>query len=459
MKRGYDNMIGINEEKVKKIDRFITERMVDDKIPGLSLAIIDKDGIRYAQGYGSRRLKNNLPATVDTLYGIGSCTKSIAALAILQLVEKGVMGLDDLVSDHLPVDFGTNDVTVHHLLTHSSGMPSLAVSELLIDRLIEMDERGAPMGGLEDFYRHMNEATGEIAAEPGERFFYFNSGYSLIGELVRKMSGLPFEEYVRKNILSPLKMDRSSFKKERFEKDEDVMTPYFMKIDGPEPTAIPLRELGYAPGGLMSSVKEMANYLMMNINGGYFEEELLLESELLEKMHSPHIDRPNGAYGYGWSVEEFMGKKFVGHGGSIAVSTAYIGFNDEYGVAILVNTAPSTSPKEMAKACLSIALGRDWKEDVPYFKRQERMDRLIGEYHSYRGLKKAKIESMGGVLKLTFLERLEQQTLILIPQDDMVEEHLFYALMADGTREPVEFVVEDEEVDLYIGRWRLHKKS
>ncbi len=449
----------LDEEKVKKIDRFISEWMVEDSIPGVSLALVGKEGVEYTQGYGSRQLKRNLPATTDTLYGIGSCTKSFAATAVMQLVERGAISTEDLISDHLPVYFDDKKVTIHHLLTHSSGMPSLAVSELLIDRLIDMDERGAPMGGLDDFYRHLNNATDEMAGGPGERFFYFNSGYTLLGELVRKLSGIPFERYVEKNILKPLGMNRSTFEESVFEKDADVMTPYFMEEDGPRPTPIPLRELGYAPGGLMSSVQELTSYIMMNMNKGQFGEKRILGKDLIQKMQEPHIQRPNEAYGYGWSVDEFMGKKFVGHGGSIAVSTAYIGFTPTSGVAILVNTAPATSPKQVAKACLSMAEGRDHKEHVPYFKRRERMDKLIGEYRSYKGLKKAKVEALGGVLKLTFLERLEKQILVLIPENELIEDNRFFAVLGDGTKEPVEFHLGQDEVDLYIGRWRLHKEN
>ena len=445
------------KERVDRIDRMIIDCMVEDKIPGLSLAIIDKDGIVYSQGYGSRQLKENLPSTPDTLYGIGSCSKSFAALAVMQLVEKKALDLDHRISEYLPVDFGDQRVTVHNLLTHSSGMPSLAVSELLIDRLIGMDERGTPMGSPEDFYRHMNGAVDEIAANPGERFFYFNSGYTLLGELVKEVSGMPFEKYVKNNILDPLYMERSTYLKEEFEEDPDVMTPYFMDDEGPRPTSIPLRELGYAPGGLMSSVNELSNYLMMLLNEGEFKGEKLLDSDLLECMCKPHIERPTGAYGYGWSVEEFMGDKFVGHGGSIAVSTAYIGFTPEIAIALLVNTAPSTSPQQLAKACLSIIKGRDHMEDLPYFERREMFKRLTGEYHSYRGLKKARVEQVGGLLKLTFLERLEKETYMLIPEHKLLKDFDFYTLLVDGTKEPVEFDVNDNSVDLYIGRWRLHK--
>ncbi len=444
----------MKQDRSRKIDELVTRTMVEEKIPGISLSVVDKEGIVYSRGYGSRRLEGNLPATPDTLYGIGSCSKSFAALAVMQLVERGKVDTHDLISDHLPVDFGSREVTVHHLLTHSSGMPSLAVSELLIDRLIGMDERGTPMGSLEDFYQHLNGAVDEMR-EPGELFFYFNSGYTLLGELVSTLSGMPFEVFVKKNILEPLNMERSTFLEEEYEVDPDVMTPYFMDEDSPKPTPIPLRELGYAPGGLMSSVRELSSYIMMNMNG----DERLLDRDLLEKMHMPYVKRPGGAYGYGWSVEEFMGHKFVGHGGSIAVSTAYVGFTPTAGIALLINTAGATSPQFLAKACLSLAEGRDHMEDVPYYTRRERMKQLTGEYHSYRGLKKARVEPLGALLKLTFLERLEKETYALVPEHKLLEGYRFHAITGDGTRIPVEFDVDERRVDLYIDRWRLHKTA
>ncbi|MBS3816543.1 MAG: serine hydrolase [Candidatus Thermoplasmatota archaeon] len=440
----------------ENLEDFIADWMSENKVPGMSVAVIKKDDWRYTKGFGARDLSSNEPVTPNTLFGMASITKSFTALAVMRLVERGELSLDDRAEKYVPIDWD-NEVTIHHLLTHSSGMPSLGMSEALIDRLIGMDERGLPLSDLDDFYTHLNSARDEIAAEPGEEFFYFNSGYALLGQIIEKVSGKPYPEFIKDEIFEPLEMKRSRFDYD--EEAKDMMTPYFMGEDGPEETPYPLREIGHPGGGLLSSAEELANYLEMNINGGEFKGEQLVDPELLEKAHEGHITREVGDYGYGWAVKEFNGEKFVGHGGSIAVSGGFIGFVRDFGVAVCGNTIPGSSYEELAKWIIKTVKGEDGNE-LTYFKRKERLDRLTGTYESYRGIKEMEIEKVSTLLKLTVKERLEEEELILIPKDKAVEDFEFYYLDGNGEKNRVRFEVrEDGEIDLFIGRWRLHKKD
>jgi len=437
----------------KRIEDFIAQWMTDNKVPGLSLSIVKGDEILYAHGFGARDLNDNLPATEDTLYGMASVTKSFTGLAVLKLVERGELSLDDKITDHVPIEWD-NNVTIHDLLTHSSGMPSLGVSEALIDRLIGMEERGLPLSDIDDFYVHMNGAKDEIAAEPGEEFFYFNSGYALLGQIIEKVSGKTYPEFVKEVVFEPLEMSRSRFD---YDEDEgDIMTPYFMGEDGPEKTPYPLRELGHPGGGLLSSASELANYLIMNLNGGEFKGETVIDPELLKTAHEPHIKRETGDYGYGWAVKELDGEPFIGHSGSIAVSGGFIGFVDDLGVAVASNTIPGSSFEEVGKWVLMTVKGKDGDE-LTYFKRKERMKKLTGMYESYRGVKKMEIEPEGSLLKLTVKERLEQDQVVLIPEEKDLSGYEFYYLDGNGEKNKVRFDVSDDGIDLYIGRWRMHK--
>lgn len=443
----------LDPEKRERLEDFISEQIADNNIPGISIAVVEEDQIKYAKGFGARDLKENLPATKDTLYGVASITKSFTAAAVMKLVEKDSLELDEPISKYLPVEWA-DDVAVHHLLTHSSGMPSLGVSEALIDRLIDMDERGISLSSLDDFYIHLNSAEEEIAAEPGKRFFYFNSGYALLGQIIEEITGTSYPEFVEKNILKPLDMNRSRFE---YEEKGDMMTPYFMEEGQPKQTPYPLREIGHPGGGLLSSVSELANYLIMNMNEGRFEGEQILQSSSLEIIHKGHIEREVEKYGYGWSIDEFLGNKLIGHGGSIAVSGGYVGFTVEFGVAVTCNTIPSVSLKEIGKWILALMMDRN-PDDNTYFIRKERMDKVTGEYESYRGIKKSVIEKESGQLKLKFKERLEEESVILIPKSKDLDNYEFYYIGADGEKYDVEFVVDSaSDIDLYIGRWRLHK--
>ncbi|MFP4000912.1 MAG: serine hydrolase [Thermoplasmata archaeon] len=440
----------------EKIEDFVTEWMSDNSVPGMSISIVKGDKKIYSRGFGARDLKDNIPATPDTLYGMASVTKSFTALSILKLVQRGVIELDDKITEYVPIRW-ENDVTIQDLLTHSSGMPSLGVSEALIDRLIEMDERGLALSDLEDFYTHLNSAKEEIAADPGEEFFYFNSGYALLGQIIEKVSGKPYPKFVRDEIFEPLDMDRSRF--EYDEEAEDMMTPYFMGEEKPEETPYPLREIGHPGGGLLSSANDLANYLIMNMNSGRFNGKQIVDRELLEKAHDSHISRETGDYGFGWFIKEFEGEKFVGHSGSIAVSGGFIGFVGDIGVAVCANTISGSSFEEVGKRIIKTVRGED-ESELTYFKRSKRLEKLTGTYESYRGIKEMEIEKEFGLLKLTVKERLENEKVILIPETEDVVDFQFYYLDGNGEKNSVRFEVkEGGDIDLFIGRWRLHKKD
>ncbi|HVP93019.1 MAG TPA: serine hydrolase domain-containing protein, partial [Acidobacteriota bacterium] len=206
-------------EFAEKLERFVTESMQQDHVPGLSLAIVEDDHVVYARGFGARRLKDNAPATPDTLYGVGSCTKSFTALAIMQLAEQGKLTVKDPVRKHLPefkVGKEETPITIHNLLTHSSGIPDLGAADVEISRLMGLSEKWVPFSSFEDLLLHVNDAKEEVAAEPGNRFFYLNEGYELLGIIIERVSGMRYESYVREKILEPLNMNRSTFLKEEF---------------------------------------------------------------------------------------------------------------------------------------------------------------------------------------------------------------------------------------------------
>ncbi|MGW8180981.1 MAG: serine hydrolase domain-containing protein, partial [bacterium] len=153
------------------IEHIVPNLMRAGKLPGLSIAVAENGKTIYADGFGSRDRERNLPATPDTLYGIGSITKSFVAIAVMQLVEKGLISLDDPVSMHAPLRIGLEDdpIRIRHLLTHSLGVPSLATSSVAFYKSVGYDT-GIPFGSPEDFYRLINGAQSEIVDAPGRRF-------------------------------------------------------------------------------------------------------------------------------------------------------------------------------------------------------------------------------------------------------------------------------------------------
>ncbi len=439
------------------IDDLLRDRMREDSIPGLSLAITDGDGIRYARGYGSRDLASNAPATPETVYGIGSVSKSFASLATLLLVDRGDLALEESLTDHLEVDL-PEAITIHHLLSHTSGIPSLAASEALIARQMEVGESDVPLGTWEDVLAHIEGARDEIAGDPEDHWMYCNSGYTLTGAVIEAVSGTSYVDFVREEILEPLSMSRSTYHRDVYETFENRMTPYHKTEDGLEETPVPIRELSAAAGGLLAPVTDLAAYLRLHLAGGIAGQDRLLEAETLERAYGAYAETPSGPYGYGWRTRTVAGETLIGHGGSIAVSTAYAGFSRDHdlGVALLANTNPGYGLAELGKGVFAALVGSDPLE-LPFFARKARFEALCGEYESYRGIKEAEVEQEGGILRLRIGGPIgDGGWTPLIPED--VEAGEFYAMTMTGNQQPVRFEEDGDDLSLYIDRWRLHQR-
>lgn len=451
----------LDAEMERRIESFVGDWLVDATVPGASIAVAREGETVYASGFGSRDLETNEPATPGTQYGVASCTKSFAGLSILMLEERGDLSVEDPVAEHVAeFDLEGEDgpITIHDLLTHSSGLPTLRTSSVLLYRLTGVEEYGVPLGDREDFYRHLNAAQGEFAGPRGERFMYCNAGYNVLGDVVAEVSGRPFEEFVEREILDPLGMDRSTFHPDGM--DEDSMTPHALRDGEPEPTPFPHREVSYPAGGLVAPVTELLNYLRMHATGS-FDGVDLVSAESLARAHTGHMERAGSEYGYGWGRSEFLDRTLIGHGGSLGVSSSYIGFTEdgEYAIAMAANTTPSPTPPTVAKGVLAILEGEEPADAVPYYARTERFEELTGEYESYRGITEATVEQHGGVLELTADHALGEQSMLLLPTDPEDPGYEFEMPTMTGARKDVTFEPHDGHVDLYYGRNRLHKRD
>ncbi len=224
-----------------------------DRLPAVSVCVVDRDGVVYADGFGSRDLAGNRPATPDTLYGVGSVTKSVTALALAQLRDAGMLDFDDPVSTHLDVDLGGDDddpVRLHHLLSHSSGLPSLGTSEALIGRRLRRATDTIALASRDDFRAHVEGAAarGERVGAPGERFAYSNEGYVLLGDVVEACTGRSYDRYVEEHVLDPLDLDRATFEDAAFAMDDDHATMYLHEEGDVVAASVPTRELSRPAG-------------------------------------------------------------------------------------------------------------------------------------------------------------------------------------------------------------------
>jgi CubicO group peptidase (beta-lactamase class C family) len=236
--------------------------------------------------------------------------------------------------------------------------------------------------------------------------------------------------------------------------------PYPNPDDNPEFSFIT------AAGGIVSSVNEMTHFLKVQINKGKLANGRLASEESFEKMQQIHIHRTDGhygenGYGYGLSITpDFFGAKMIGHGGSIAVSTAYMAFvPDQKAGVVMMGNSSGMSYATIAESVFAILMGKDPAEALPALRIRERMKRLQGSYEVYRGLERLKVVNRGGLLHLEQTSRGTEKTTFtpLIPEDPTLSSTGFF-ILRNGLRSPVEFTVhEDGRIDLFIGRYCYHK--
>jgi len=294
-----------------KLDEFIARHMRETGAPGMTLALANRDGLIRASTYGFADTKAGLKVVNETMFEIGSVSKSFVGLALVQLKEEGKLDFDKPVTEYLPwlkINTRFDAITTHHLLTHSAGLPG---APLLLDALL-----------------------GELwtAYAPGKRFLYSNTGYNILGFLIEALDKRPFADAMRERLLVPMGMTAS-----RPTITNDIRK--HMAI-GYEPLSegkpFPLRgtlaeaqwiEVDVAAGSIASTPADMAKYIRTLLNRGALPKGRLISEDAFKlftkaAINSPYRGEP-ASYGYGLWVSDIEGHMRLRHtGGMVAFSSS-----------------------------------------------------------------------------------------------------------------------------------------
>jgi len=192
------------QDRAAKIEQLIS---LHDKYGQFNGAVLvaDNGQVIYKKGFGLANMEWNIPNTPGTKFRLGSITKQFTATLVLQLVEQGKIKLDGKLSDYLPdyrKDTGAK-VTIHNLLSHTSGVPSYTSLPGFFSNVSRN-----PFA-VDDFIKKY--ASGDLEFEPGTKFVYSNSGYFLLGAIIEKVTGKPYEQVLKQNIFDPLGMKDSGY--------------------------------------------------------------------------------------------------------------------------------------------------------------------------------------------------------------------------------------------------------
>jgi CubicO group peptidase (beta-lactamase class C family) len=235
----------------EQFEPVINQVMQQAKIPGYAIAVVENQKVLYAAGFGVRMLGEKEPVTARSLFHMASITKPFVATSIMQLWELGKIDLDAPVVKYLPYfrlkDERYRQVTVRMMLSHISGMPDT--------NDYEWDKPQYDDGALERYVKSLSNSS--LIADPGTKFQYSNIAFEVLGDVIAKVSGLSFEDYVKRNILEPLGMNSSTLLVKQA--DAGLLTrPYTGTWCDVEEQGIPIQSDALAQLDAHSSVLDMS---------------------------------------------------------------------------------------------------------------------------------------------------------------------------------------------------------
>ena len=321
---------------MEQIDHFIRLKMEENHIPGLAVAITRDDKVIFAKGYG--KTADQSPISADTPFAIASLSKSFTALAVMQLVESGRVDIDKPVAHYIP-SFQLNDprgstITVRQLLSHTSGLTDTVYPDMTIH---------PQPTSLEDVVQRLHEVT--LHSDPGREFHYNNTNYQLLAKLVEVVSKETFSDYLQRHIFTPLEMNRTfnvSNTNQFDEKPNAISSGHYFLFGKPIAAAEPEWFVEGA-AGMVSTVNDMAKWLIIQGNGGKYNNVQVLSSEGIRTMHTP--TGPKKSYGLGWEISQTAdGNKQIEHGGILWTYKAQelVIPDQKLGIVLLFNSGLNT---------------------------------------------------------------------------------------------------------------------
>lgn len=342
----------------KYMTSFINRKMKKNQIIGLSLALVDDQKIVWAEGFGFADKENKIQATNETVYKTGSISKLFTAVAALKLVSQRKIDLDKPVKTYIP-NFhirsrfkNSKPITIRHLMTHHSGIPLVQYSTLK-----ETNQRN-----LSDIINELNSIY--TVFPPNYKYLYSNLGVDLLGLVVEKVSGMNFNEFMKRHVFHDLDMNYSSF--EETKEIQELLSKEYLQGKPSPPFHWPRV---WPSGSLYSSVADMANFIKMILDHGRINNHQVLETTLVDSMLSPQnkgipLDF-SFEIGLNWFINHaqhsslgYSGKVCSHDGGAGASTSSIVILPDhQLGVIVLNNSNQATNiTNEIADEMLRVAL-------------------------------------------------------------------------------------------------------
>jgi CubicO group peptidase (beta-lactamase class C family) len=343
--------------------------MHEAEVPGLSIAVVRDNTVVFAKGYGVRKLGEKGPVDEHTIFHIASVTKGFTTASLAMLVDEGKLGWDDHVLKYLPTfqlydSYATRELTIRDLLTHRTGLTDN--DAVCTDSTYSRDE-------ILYRIRFWQPKLGFRA-----QFDYNNCMYIVAAQIVPAVTGRGWDDFVHERILRPLGMKRSSTSFREIH-DDNVAMPHRIVNGTIQPLPLPYNDNMAPAGGINSSAVDMAQWVRLQLGGGVYQGHRLLSLQRVKELQTPNIDLDFSegldklqfpadhfaAYGLGWALMDYHGRKLVFHTGSSPGFKAEILLvpEEHLGVVVLSNFFDRPLPWLLGYRVIDAYLGlpaRDW---------------------------------------------------------------------------------------------------
>jgi len=361
----------------EKLDTYIEKSRLAWNIPGMAVAIVKDGKVVFSKGYGLKNIEKKDKVTEETLFAIASNSKPFTSAALAILVDEGRLNWDDKVRKYLPYfklydPYVSEEMTVRDLLCHRSGLATFSGDLLWYEtnfsrkEVIQKAQYLKPVHGFRT------------------KFGYSNIMYIAAGEVIQAVTDSTWEDYVEAKFLKPLGMKHTNTSIKYLTKEKNFAKPHFVE---PGKKAVTINYMNWdncAPAaGLNSSVKDMCNWLIMNVSEGKFKGKKIVSNKQLWEMQTPHTiipvrrKSPNqhfDSYGLGWSIADYKGKKVLNHGGGAdgMISKTVLIPEDGFAFVVLTNSI-NYLPSALENYILEDYMGtpeKDWSDlYLKYFNR------------------------------------------------------------------------------------------
>jgi CubicO group peptidase (beta-lactamase class C family) len=356
------------EQAFQRIGEVVEAYLPLTHAAGAALAVTDDHDTLGAVTRGFADVASGRPVGPDTRFQIGSISKSFAALCVVQEVAKGTLTLDASINElvpglDLPEPFGP--ITLHHLLTHTSGL--------------RIGVEHGPWSHVE----HVRAKELPPAFAPGERFWYSNLGYKLVGFALERATGIPIHDLLMERVIGPLGMTRTSGAIVETERTEAAVGYEPLQSDRPAHLSHPLAPAVWQPsntadGSIVSTVTDMCGYARLVLNGGRGPHAELLDADGFARWIGPHVDggERGSRYGYGWDVVERDGRRAIRHTGGMVGFTALLEIWPDEGLGMVVLLNGQGVKDELGREALTAVSAAIRGEELPAFVPPPAPDRI-----------------------------------------------------------------------------------